>query len=638
MKTYLRPPRTLLLAAASLLALSVHANDFDYVVSGISDPLLSNVQDHLNRFGIAGSAQVSAGRYDALAESATERVRSALKPYGYYKPEISTSLQPVGADSWRMRIQVDAGPPLRVSKATVRVEGEGKDDPALREWRREWPLPEGAVLNQVRWTDQKKNALSIAETQGFLSATFKTERIAIDLAQNTAALTLVLDSGPQVLFGEVTYDQDVLQPWVLENVPRFEPGMPYNTELLEQFRLDLWRTGYFSDIEVREQRHLDASPPVVDLRAVLETDNRDTYQGTVGFGTDTGVRLQGLWSRHRLSSRGDRLDIGSGYREIDDEFSLRADYRVPRRSARRQFWVTSASVRAENQDLEFKRDIADEGFITLANGGVRDLNARAGRLHVRDRKDGFQQIMETVYAEFVRETFDYRPGGNAQPEVVALASDPRFAGLFRNTVNTLAIGIEWDWPALRGSGFETEGHRERAWLFTASDLWGSERAFTQAYFSSRRSYVYGERWKILLRAEVGFSDADVRELSSSVDGVPFSLSVTQLPDNYRFKAGGSSSVRGYGFEELSNNDIGSNNIVTASAEVEFRFAPKWSVAAFADMGNAFNDWDDARLRKGVGAGIRWYTIAGAVRVDFARGLDIEGKPWRIHFNIGSPLL
>lgn len=621
-----------------LLAQPVRANDFDYVVSGISEPLLGNVQDHLNRFGIAGSAQVSAGRYDALAEDAKERVRSALKPYGYYKPEITTSLQPVGSDSWRLRIQVDAGPPLRVSKATIRIEGDGKENDELREWRREWPLPEGAIVNQVRWQERKKAALSIAESQGFLKARFRTERIAIDLAKNTAALTLVLDSGPQVLFGDVIYEQNILQPWVLQSVPRFEPGMPYNAELLEQFRLDLWRTGYFSDIEVREERHLDRSPPVVDLRAVLESDRRDTYQGTLGFGTDTGIRLQGLWSRHRLSSRGDRVDIGSGYREIDDEFSLRTDYRVPRRSARRQFWVAGTTLRAENQDLEFKRDLADKSFIKLANGNVRNLNARAGRLHVRDRKDGFQQVLETVYAEFVRETFDYRPGADAQPEIVALSSDPRFSGLFQNTINTIALGIEWDWPAIRGSGFETEGHRERAWIFTATDAWGSERDFSQIYLSSRRSYIYGEHWKLLLRAEVGYSDADVREIDSSVDGVPFSLSVTQLPDTYRFKAGGSSSVRGYGFEELSNNDIGSNNIVTASAEFERRVVGNWSVAAFADIGNAFNDWDDARLQKGVGFGIRWYTIAGAVRVDFARALDIEGKPWRIHFNIGSPLL
>ena len=34
---------------------------------------------------------------------------------------------------------------------------------------------------------------------------------------------------------------------------------------LERFRLDLWRVGYFRNIEVIEDRHLEESPPRVDL-------------------------------------------------------------------------------------------------------------------------------------------------------------------------------------------------------------------------------------------------------------------------------------------------------------------------------------------------------------------------------------
>jgi translocation and assembly module TamA len=44
------------------------------------------------------------------------------------------------------------------------------------------------------------------------------------------------------------------------------------------------------------------------------------------------------------------------------------------------------------------------------------------------------------------------------------------------------------------------------------------------------------------------------------------------------------------------------------------------------------------LKKGAGLGVRWYSIAGAMRLDFARALDEPGNPWRIHFTIGTPLL
>ena len=42
--------------------------------------------------------------------------------------------------------------------------------------------------------------------------------------------------------------------------------------------------------------------------------------------------------------------------------------------------------------------------------------------------------------------------------------------------------------------------------------------------------------------------------------------------------------------------------------------------------------------KGVGVGVRWYSIVGPMRLDIAQGLDLQGEPWRIHFTIGTPLL
>ena len=89
---------------------------------------------------------------------------------------------------------------------------------------------------------------------------------------------------------------------------------------------------------------------------------------------------------------------------------------------------------------------------------------------------------------------------------------------------------------------------------------------------------------------------------------------------------------------MSDSNIGSNNIFTASAEVEYQVLEDWSLAAFYDVGNAFNSWSDPNLRQGAGVGIRWYSIAGAVRVDVAKPLDLADDSWRIHFTIGASIL
>jgi len=630
--------RVLLTATVFVFAIPATADEVNFVITGVSDPLLSNVRSHVEDFGFTGRPRVTAGQVEELAESSRERATAALKPFGYYRPNISASVASAGRERWRINLRVEPGPPIRVARATVEVRGDGTRQEELREWRENWPLGPGTILNQAVWDEQKQNALSLAFTEGYLNAAFVVHKLELDLTRNEAALTLILDTGEQAVFGNLDFQQDIVQPYTLANVPRFSPGDPYRPDLVESLRLDLWTTGYFTNIDLEEVRELDRSPPTVNIVASMDTEWKNTYQGALGFGTDTGFRTQALWSRRPLSSRGDRLDLGIGYQEIDDQFTLRGDYRIPRRTDKRQFWVSTLTLRRDKQDLEVKRFEDDEDFIKLAAGNVEDVFFRAGRLHVRDLKQGRVRYFETVFAQYLRESYSYDPGEDADPQVLDLLRDAEFGGIFRDTVSTIALGAEWDWPAVTGSGFDITGHHERAWIFTASDLWGSDRDFTQIFLSSRRSFIRADRWKLLLRAEAGYTEAKVDRLTIDLEGEPLALSLTRLPSQYRFKAGGSQSVRGYGFEELSNNDVGSNHLIAASAEIEMRLRENWSAAAFVDIGNAFNDWNDFELRRGVGVGIRWYSVVGALRLDVAQGLDIEGRPLRLHFTIGTPLL
>jgi translocation and assembly module TamA len=609
-----------------------------YAISGLNEPLLTNVRDSVEGFRLPGRAHLSTRQFDDLILEAEERAREAIKPYGYYQPEIVSELVRVGDERWRLTMRIKRGPPVRVVNAEISVVGDGAAHGELVEWQADWPLGRGKILNQITWQQQKNAVLELAQAQGFLLARFTQNVIEVDLIRNEASLVLALDTGVRAVFGNVEFHQEIVNPAILENIPRFDGGDPYSSELMGKLRLDLWGTGYFTDIDVKEERHLDRTPPTVDVIASLETETKNTYQGAIGFGTDTGLRSQAVYHRRLLTSYGHRLDLGIGYQEFDDELSVRGNYRIPRLVDEREFWVSELTLQTENQDLEFKRDESDESFVKLANGNIDNLFMRLGKLRIRDRNLGYQQIQETVFAQFLRESYDYDPGPDAAPEIRDLSTDPELAHLFRDRVRTLALGIEWDWPAIRGNAFETEGHHERAWIFTSSDAWGSDRDFTQVYLSTRRSYLKGERFKFLLRAEAGYSDADVDSLVVNVDGEPLPLSITELPNQYRFKAGGSNSVRGYGFEDLNDNDVGSNHIITASAEIEMKVLPKWSVAAFVDIGNAFNEWQEPSLKRGIGVGVRWYSIVGAIRLDAAQALDFEGRPWRIHFTMGSPLL
>jgi translocation and assembly module TamA len=345
-----------------------------------------------------------------------------------------------------------------------------------------------------------------------------------------------------------------------------------------------------------------------------------------------------MWSRHLLSRRGDSLNVSLGWQDKFNELSLRTTYRLPRKVPGQQFWTAELLYKTEVQKFTVSPSDDPNNLITVARGRVDDYSFKPGWLKVRQFEEGYSQIFEQWYVQYLNETSSLDNLDDVPEQFLAFvgqADDPLIVG---TPSETLSAGVSWDWPVIRGSGFETVGHNQKAWLFTSNKAWGSDIDFSQAYVSSRWNRIFNERWKILLRGEVGYTDADVFERTVGPSNDTFNISVTELPQLYRFKAGGSQSVRGYGFETLSNNSIGSNNTITASAELEMRFRPNWSAAVFFDIGNAFNEWNDVDLKKGAGVGIRWYSIAGPIRLDLAQALSRPGKPWTLHFTIGTALL
>jgi translocation and assembly module TamA len=624
------------IAVLLLAVVSGSAAEVTFDVSGVSDPLLANIKSHVQAFSIERQSDVSDHDFDAILSDAIRDSRAALRPYGYYHPEINGTVTTKDDGDPLVRLRIQAGPPILVDQVNVQVSGSGETRSEFKDWHQSWPLKSGQVLDQTVWKERKQAALNLARKVGYLSAKFVDSRLELDLDRHRANLSLIFETGERYLFGNIELGEHILKPGIVEFIPRFKPGDPYSQNLLNKYRMDLWKSGYFTEVVVEEFPRAEANPPVVDLRVRFETETRNTYQGSLGAGSDTGMRLQAQWSRHPMSSRGDRLDVGVGWQERDDEYSLRGTYRLPRPNRARQFWTSDLIIKHENLDFVVRPSL-DEDFVKIANGTSDERHLRVGRLKVRNFKSGEQQALETIFVQGLSADGEFQaldPTVSLMPASI----DPELQQLLRGSAKTLSVGFDYDLVAVYGKGWETKGHRERAWVFGSSESFGSDRNFTQAYVSTRRSYVRGARWKFIVRAEAGYTDARVVDYNYNFGGTILPLSVTTLPNFYRFNAGGSNSVRGYGFEELSNNDVGSNHIATASAELEMKFLENWSAALFIDIGNAFNNWSDPELKKGVGLGVRWYSIAGPIRIDVAQALDLADKPWRIHFTIGTPLL
>jgi translocation and assembly module TamA len=622
---------TLLAAAGSARA------EIGYIVKGVDETLESNVLSHVDSALFGPEVRLQAHEYERVIDRAVAKARAALRPFGYYEPTIDAQLLVDDPESATVELTIDAGPQIRISDVDVEVTGAGASDRRFVDWRKAWPLNSGDALDQTIWQQAKREALEIAGARGYLAARFTEHRIELDLEQHSAAIVLTLDTGPRYMMGDVDFGQHTLRPGILEYIPRFDEGDPYRAQLVSQLRTDLWKTGYFDDVAVIEVQHAEQTPPAVDLKVRVETDTKNDYTGALGWGNDTGIRLQANWTRVPVSSSGDRLDLGIGYQELDDEFKLRGRYQKPWLDRARQWWDTQVTVTFENLDLDVKRDEEDEEAIRLATGDIEERHIRFGRLKLLNHDAGRSQWLFSLFGQYL----------NSERRLQLPITDPGTAPLYdsldledrlKDTSDAVSLGAQLEIINVQGRSFATFGSHDIGWIFHSDEAFGSNVEFTQAYISTRRSYLVSDKLKFYLRAEAGYTDAAVDNFEIDAGGEPFALSLTQLPNFYRFKAGGSMSVRGYGFEQLSNNDVGSNHIITASAEVEYRILDSWSVAAFADIGNAFNDWDNPELKRGVGVGVRWYSIVGEVRVDIAQALDFDDKPWRLHVTVGTPLL
>ncbi|MGI9219806.1 MAG: autotransporter assembly complex protein TamA [Woeseiaceae bacterium] len=618
-----------------MLTLPAYADgELEYVIRGVDDPLKSNILNHLAALRFGKQTRPTEKDFDRILAESLVDAREAVRPYGFYSPEIEGRMRQGSEGQPILEINVQRGPAIIIESVRLEIVGGGTRSEALDRWQRNWPLLEGKRLNQVVWKEQKQQAIEISNSIGFLGAEFTTHTLEIDLERNRAKVALVLDTKQRYVMGDIDFGEHVLNPGILEFVPRFEKGDPYSIHVMDRFRSDLWQTGYFTNVDVVQVEVPDAEPPRVDLEVRTSTDFRNRYTGSLGFGSDTGLRLQANWNRHPMSARGDRLDLGIGWQELDDQFAIRGTYRLPRKQRNREYWTVDTVFKFENMDLEFKLNPEDDNFIKFASGDVDEKHLRLGRLKIRNFGGGETQLFATPFVQYVNSEFRFSP--ILQPTMPI--NDPNLDSLLRGVDDAISVGIELGLVNVLGKGFDIRGHRERAWVFHSNDSFGSEVEFTQAYLSANSSYRFGDRWKFIFRAEAGYTDAKVAEYTIDLGGGQLDISETELPNFYRFKAGGSNSVRGYGFETLSNNDIGSNHILTASAEIEMQVLPKWSVAFFVDSGNAFNDWSEPDLKTGVGLGLRWYSIAGPIRVDVAQALDFKGDPWRLHFTIGVPLL
>lgn len=515
-----------------------------------------------------------------LHADAPEEIEQALQPFGYYRPRIRSELRQE-ENRWIARYEVDEGPPIKVASVDLRLTGAGADAPEFREIVREFPVNEGDVLFHPDYERGKDALTELAAAEGYIDAEFQQSQVRVDLDRYRADVVLHYATGPRYRFGEVSFNQDVLDPDVLRGYVTFKPGEPLDVNKLLEMQNALSDSPYWSRVEVltRPEEARDLRVPVV---VNLVPSKTMRFSGGVGYGTDTGARVRGAWELRRLNRQGHRGQAEILASEIEQ--SVKLSYLVPGRYPRTDTLAYNAA---------YAREITD----------------------VADSETGLLGAQYTRYREGWHESYS-----------LTYQRDDYEVGLDEGVSNLLVPGAGWERVKADDRIFTRNGYRL---LFTLQGADGnvlSDSTFLQGSVEGKLIRTLGERHRLISRAQAGYTATE---------------ELRELPPRFRFFAGGDRSVRGFGYRELGREDeagnvIGGEALLVGSLEYEVLFLEKWGAAVFFDTGNAFRDFGGS-LERGAGFGIRWRSPIGPIRADMAWALTEEDRPFRFHLNIGPDL-
>ena len=598
------PPRHRLIAAALLLSaggLGHAAEVTDVRIHGLDETMQDNVRASLSLVRAQGR-ELSWRRLGYLVREAEGETREALEPFGYYSPQVLVERNASGDgdrnDSFVVDITVDPGAPVRVRHTDIAIEGEGSEDYYLQQDVAAFLPRQGDVFEHLLYEASKTRISRRLAERGYFDADFISRQVAVTRADEAADIELVWDSGPRYDMGPVNFEQTpeaIIRESVLDKVVYWEQGSYYHQGKLDRLRDSLTRLDYFAAIDI-QPRPEDAVDHQVPVDVVLTPAKRSIYSTGLSYGTDSGAGVRLGLERRYVNSRGHKALAQLDWAQRRK--TLTTQYRIPAFA-----WVDGWYT--------FSAQAADEQSDWLDNRRIEFVAARNGRIN--------RHLTATASLHALRERWSYvAANGNGGTE----PPDYRYA--------------TYTYPSLRAEYIDADdliyprdGLAGTLLLRGGVEGIGTDASFAQARATTSWFRGIGEDNRLIVRGELGHTFTD---------------ELVAMPPSLRFFAGGDRSIRGYAWREVGPRHegpdgklyaLGAKKVATASVEFERYFTEQWGAAVFVDGGSAFDSKPD--WHTGVGAGVRWRSPVGPVRLDVAHGLDDPDSSFQLYLSVGADL-
>ena len=558
---------------------------------------------------------------------------------GYVEHKIDDPVILRARDGLEVVFRIHEGPQYRVGK--VEIGGDLIQDG--RQMLKSVKLTTGQIFRGSRLREDITTLSEMYTNKGF--AFVQVDPVTnIDRAQKNVNVALVIAKGPPVYFNRVlvagntkTRDKVVRRELLASEQELF------SSTKITQSRNALQRTGYFEDVQLTTKK--TAQPDTVDVLVDVKEGPTGTFQVGGGYSSGDGFLFNANISEKNLLGRGQGVsgNFSFGSRRQDFIVNVNDPYFLDSKMG-----VGIDGFKTEREYTDF--DENKIGFGVNTSYPLKDFRMPFFGRPRPERNIGSDELASNASPTM----WDYMRGGVSYDlthenidGISSTAPDLIKSEAGKSLTSSVTPGLSYD---SRDHFFAPTEGTKSALAVKMAGLGGDTR-FIKSDLSGRWHYPllkdpkWGGNWVLALGGQLGYGVGLAERNNGSKD----------LPLFERYFLGGINSVRGFADRSLgprapskcdtdgenckSTDVIGGGKALVLNSEILFPIMEQYGVrgVAFFDMGNAFENFSFGELRKSVGAGVRWMSPFGPLRVEL--GLPLNKKPDDetsvLGFSIGS---
>jgi outer membrane protein assembly complex protein YaeT len=480
------------------------------------------------------------------------------------------------ADAAVVELEIHEGPRFTVSE--IRVPTDLPFAPAdLRAWA---DLAPGTVYSRSRLLQAESNLRNRIDERGYPGVRVRGRA---ELAEDSVAVLFEIEPGAFQTLGRIAISGNrFTRDKVIERELGLKVGDALSREQLLQSQHRLYQLGIFRNVRIthRPQEEGDATRQLVEV-VVDESPPLATSFGA-GYDTENGPRFSFSVTNENLAGHDRVLGIQGKASAVERRLQLIG--REPRLFTERLPTLFSVSW-AEREEI---------GFTEQRRGAALRVDRR------------FQERW-TGYARYSVERVDL--SDIEDPEAV---QEERVQDLRLGGVELAVIRATLDHPLL-----PRQGTRSSASLRVFAEPLLSEASFVQG--AVQATGLHTSRGGLTLASAIRMGLA-----------APFGAS-EEVPISERFFAGGDTTLRGFPRDEVgpkteAGTPLGGEALLLFNTELRLPILGSLKGVLFYDAGNVYpeiSDLDPTDLRHVLGAGLRYETAIGPLRLEYGRKLDRE---------------